>query len=458
MNINPSGYGRTPRSSHLSRRSVLVGGLAVASAPLWATKVLAAPTDGVQRDFGFDPPQPADKVFVRPIMFPVLPDPVLGKASWSDTYLAPRGGGRHHEGQDLMGKKMLKLLACVDGTIVELKYGSGGNSLYLQGDDGWYYCYLHINNDTPGTDDAKNDRRYAFPDGVVEGTKVKKGDHIAYLGDSGNAEGSGSHCHFEIRMPNAKWYQASAVNPKYSLDKAEPAKLGGGGPSTPPAADAFAPFAAASAFATRQAKDFLRVTPTASWVSSAAGRLDAGSVTPDDFIRSLLDEPAQAHVVAPTIRLYLAYFLRRPETGGLNFWLGKAGSGFSLDNISQNFATSAEFENRYGKLGNADFVRQIYRNLFDREPDAGGHLYWTHKLDHGKSRGWTMRQLCESNEYVGRTADEVGVVSAFSAMLGRAPGADDYTNWTTMSRANTGALSMLIGILRKGDEYARRVG
>ena len=146
------------------------------------------------------------------MMFPVLPDAALGKATWTDTYLAPRSGGRLHEGQDLMGKKMLKLLACVDGTIVELRHSSGGNSLYLMGTDGWYYCYLHINNDDPGTDNGANQFKYAFAPGMAIGTKVRRGDHIAYLGDSGNAESTGAHCHFEIRMPNAKWYNAAAVN------------------------------------------------------------------------------------------------------------------------------------------------------------------------------------------------------------------------------------------------------
>jgi hypothetical protein len=51
---------------------------------------------------------------------------------------------------------MLKLLSCVNGTIVELRHQAGGNSLYIKGDDGWYYCYLHINNDRPGTDDGSN--------------------------------------------------------------------------------------------------------------------------------------------------------------------------------------------------------------------------------------------------------------------------------------------------------------
>ena len=49
------------------------------------------------QDYAFLPPRPASEKYVRPMMFPVLPDATLGKASWSDTYLAPRGGGRKHE-------------------------------------------------------------------------------------------------------------------------------------------------------------------------------------------------------------------------------------------------------------------------------------------------------------------------------------------------------------------------
>ena len=52
------------------------------------------------KDFGFDPPYPASYRDVRPMMFPLL-----GTVSWSDTYLAPRGGGRRHEGQDLMAAR-----------------------------------------------------------------------------------------------------------------------------------------------------------------------------------------------------------------------------------------------------------------------------------------------------------------------------------------------------------------
>ncbi|MCB0986159.1 MAG: DUF4214 domain-containing protein [Microthrixaceae bacterium] len=464
------GHHDQPTSEHnpgvISRRMILATGAAAGVAPLLPGFAgVASASDGetldVQKDFGFLPPQAADAKHVRPMMFPVLPDPVLGKASWSDTFLAPRSNGRKHEGQDLMGNKMLKLLACVDGTVAELRHGSGGNSLYLKGDDDWYYCYLHINNDTPGTDDGANKLEQAFAAGLKEGDRVVKGQHLAYMGDSGNAEGAGSHLHFEIRMPNEDMWKASAVNAHYSLTEAEPAKLVGSTDTTDDEAFSttgpFVPFAKAEDFARRQALDFLAVTPTAAWLSDATDRLEGSKVTADQFILEQVGASAWTTVVPPTIRLYTAYFLRRPDTSGLRYWVDQVRAGTSLDKISQDFANSAEFKKRYGKLGNAEFVNQIYQNVFGRKPDNSGYLYWTSQLDHGKSRGWVMRQMCESPEYVNNKAQEVGVVSAYFGLLGRAPSDGELTGWSTMARANSGALSVLVGQLRTGTAYAERV-
>ena len=51
------------------------------------------------------------------------------------------------------------MLAANDGTITFLRTDASGTRAtcsILTGDDGWKYWYLHINNDTPGTDDGKN--------------------------------------------------------------------------------------------------------------------------------------------------------------------------------------------------------------------------------------------------------------------------------------------------------------
>jgi murein DD-endopeptidase MepM/ murein hydrolase activator NlpD len=154
---------------------------------------------------------------VVPILFPLE-----NRVSWTDTYGAARSGGRTHEGNDLMVPKMTPLLACVDGTV-DIQWGSSSSynglpyyNLLLKGDDGNDYFYIHINNDTPGTDDAQGGLENAYAPGITDGTRVKAGQVIAYAGDSGNAEDADSHLHFEVHPGGYK----NPINPYASLKAA----------------------------------------------------------------------------------------------------------------------------------------------------------------------------------------------------------------------------------------------
>lgn len=64
---------------------------------------------------------------------------------------------------------------------------------------GWSVSYLHVNNDTPGTDDGKGTSRHAFPSGIAQGVRVLAGQLVGWRGDSGNAESTGAHLHVELR-------------------------------------------------------------------------------------------------------------------------------------------------------------------------------------------------------------------------------------------------------------------
>ncbi len=140
--------------------------------------------------------------------------PVVGDNSYSDTFGAPRGGGRTHQGVDIMADKMVPVVAVADGTVGWMHDEQGGKccAMALRHDDGWESWYIHLNNDTPGTDDGQG---WGFAPGITSGVHVRAGQLIGYVGDSGNAENTGSHVHFELHDPGG-----GVVNPTPAADAA----------------------------------------------------------------------------------------------------------------------------------------------------------------------------------------------------------------------------------------------
>ena len=152
--------------------------------------------------------------------------PVDGPVTYTDDFNACREGcTRRHMGNDLLGYKLEHEVAASAGTIAWAHLantGTEGNMLQLTGNDGWVYWYIHINNDTPGTDDGKNPARWQLAPGIHVGSVVKAGEFIAYMGDSGDAESVQPHLHFEIHPPNA-----GPIDPYTSLRLAQGYSAGG---------------------------------------------------------------------------------------------------------------------------------------------------------------------------------------------------------------------------------------
>lgn len=129
---------------------------------------------------GFDRPGPV----VRPVQ----------GATLTDTWGAARSGGRSHEGIDIFAPERTPIHAVAGGTIVQGFTSSlGGNVVRIQGDDGRYYYYAHLADDT-------------F-DHLQVGQHVNAGQVIGGVGITGNAAGTPPHLHLQVRE-NGEW-----VNP-----------------------------------------------------------------------------------------------------------------------------------------------------------------------------------------------------------------------------------------------------
>jgi murein DD-endopeptidase MepM/ murein hydrolase activator NlpD len=112
--------------------------------------------------------------------------PVYGPCSFGDTFGAPRpwiASGWHH-GEDLFAQLGTPLLAVADGTIFSVGWNDlGGYRLWLRDREGNEFYYAHLS---------------AFSPYAVNGRQVKAGTVVGFMGNSGDAETTPYHVHFEI--------------------------------------------------------------------------------------------------------------------------------------------------------------------------------------------------------------------------------------------------------------------
>ncbi|HSJ83021.1 MAG TPA: M23 family metallopeptidase [Acidimicrobiia bacterium] len=138
------------------------------------------------------------------IEFPQETEPTEFTSSFGDG----RSGGRRHTGNDLMAPKMTEVYAAADGIITVIATSSlAGRYIEIAHRDGWSTRYIHLNNDDIGTDNGGADWALTVVPGLRVGSRVMAGQHIGFVGDSGNAEGAGSHTHFELA------YEGGEIDP-----------------------------------------------------------------------------------------------------------------------------------------------------------------------------------------------------------------------------------------------------
>lgn len=112
-----------------------------------------------------------------------LPFPVVGADA--DAIRSPFGasresGQRHHEGVDIFVQRLTPVLAVASGRAMPRQDSLGGNTVWLN-TPGTSYYYAHLD-------------RVA----VRDGQRVKPGDVLGYVGNTGNARDTPSHLHFGV--------------------------------------------------------------------------------------------------------------------------------------------------------------------------------------------------------------------------------------------------------------------
>lgn len=102
-------------------------------------------------------------------------------------------------------------------------------------------------------------------------------------------------------------------------------------------------------------------------------------------------------------RLYRAFFLREPDGDGIVYWINQARyERYPIGSVAEEFARSAEFDQRYGALTDDAFVDLVYRNVLGRAAEPEGRTYWLGQLRSGMRRGHLMLYFSDSVEFGGR--------------------------------------------------------
>lgn len=118
----------------------------------------------------------------------LAPFPVAGAAQYGNDWGVPRHNPypHPHQGTDIFASRGTPVVASLPGVVtgIGIDTAVGGNSLRVTQPDGTYAYYAHLD---------------GFAPGVVEGTFVRVGAILGYVGTTGNAAGTPPHLHYELR-------------------------------------------------------------------------------------------------------------------------------------------------------------------------------------------------------------------------------------------------------------------
>jgi len=138
--------------------------------------------------------------------------PVVGisRTSLRDSF-TERRGVKAHEAIDIAAPRGTPVVAVDDGRVAKLfRSAAGGLTVYqFDVDVKFAYFYAHLD---------------SYSDGLREGSILKRGDSIGYVGSTGNAKADAPHLHFAIVLlaPDKKWWKGSPINPYPFLNDMAP--------------------------------------------------------------------------------------------------------------------------------------------------------------------------------------------------------------------------------------------
>jgi murein DD-endopeptidase MepM/ murein hydrolase activator NlpD len=123
--------------------------------------------------------------------------PIFGLSAYIDTFGAARARQTYHQGEDIFGTLGQPTVAVADGTVFALGYdATGGNQLWLLDAAGNEFYYAHLS---------------AFSIAARNGSHVRAGEVIGFMGNSGAAGQTPVHLHFEVHPASLLYLGTAGV-------------------------------------------------------------------------------------------------------------------------------------------------------------------------------------------------------------------------------------------------------
>ncbi len=82
-------------------------------------------------------------------------------------------------------------------------------------------------------------------------------------------------------------------------------------------------------------------------------------------------------------QMYVAYYGRAGDPGGVSFWAGRFDESGNLDAVLSNFGLSQEYSDNFGSLSHEELVSGLFQQMFNRDPDAAGLEFYVGRLESG---------------------------------------------------------------------------
>ena len=95
--------------------------------------------------------------------------------------------------------------------------------------------------------------------------------------------------------------------------------------------------------------------------------------------------PTPAELAASAQLLYVAYYGRPADPGGLDFWIEKFSESDNVDQVLIDFGESDEFLVTRGNSDAVSLINGLYQQMFNRNADQAGMDYYREQLNTGQA-------------------------------------------------------------------------